>query len=299
MNKIQNYLILCLLMFQVTVGLSQQTGVEKTVGPEKGSLLIVGGGKVGPEIWGKFIELAGGASANIVVIPTAGDDSSINKGVSREKELLHQFGVRSVTVLHTRDAKEANTGKFVAPLKKATGIWFVGGRQWKLADAYLNTLAHREFNALLNRGGVVAGTSAGATIQGSFLLRGDTKGNEILVGDHLEGLDFIHNVAIDQHILKRNRQFDLIEVIKARPELLGIGIDESTAILVQKNAFEVLGDSYVAVYDINQINGNGKTEVGNYSTGGPFIFLSHGMQYDLGLRKVIKKSTNAVAASNN
>jgi cyanophycinase len=275
-------------VLQISAVFSQQLVKNTTTGPEKGAFLIVGGGKVGPEIWSKFIELAGGKAANIVIIPTAGDDSIINAGKSSEKAILTSLGVQSITILHSRDPKEANTAKFVEPLKKATGIWFVGGRQWKIADAYLNTKAHQEFNSLLERGGVIAGTSAGATILGSFLLRGDTKGNTILVGDHVTGLNFIHHVAIDQHILKRNRQFDLIEVIKARPELLGIGIDESTAILVQQNKFKVLGASYVAVY---------KNEAVSSTT--PFVFLQSGQQYDLRSREVIRETPAAhIVASN-
>lgn len=257
------------------------------VGPQKGALIIVGGGKVGPEIWARFIELAGGPNANIVVIPTAGEDSALAAGKSFEKELLQDLGVAQVTVLHTRDPKVANTEGFVAPLKKATGIWFPGGRQWKIADAYLHTLAEKEIKAVLTRSGVIGGTSAGATIQGSFLLRGDTKGNGILEGDHVQGLDLIHHSAIDQHILRRNRQFDLVGVIRTHPDLLGIGIDESTAIVVQKDTFEVIGNSYVAIYDIAHINEKQKSPTGEYSTDGPFYFLGRGQRFDLQQRKVI------------
>lgn len=280
MKTTKRLLLATLLLLAAQTGFSQKTPAVQTVGPEKGALLIVGGGKVGPEIWSRFIELAGGESANIIIIPTAGDDSTINRGIFKEKELLESLGVQTVSILHTRDPKVAETEQFAAPIKKATGIWFVGGRQWKIADAILNTRTHRELKNLLNRGGVIAGTSAGATIQGSFLLRGDTKGNSILVGDHLQGLDFIHNVAIDQHILKRNRQFDLIEVIRSKPELLGIGIDESTAILVQKDSFEVLGTSYAAVYESSKLD-----------SPAPFIFLGRGQKYDLKNRKVIATET--------
>ena len=96
------------------------------------------------------------------------------------------------------------------------------------------------------------GASAGATIQGSYLARGDTKTNTIMMGDHEEGLAFIKNVAIDQHLLKRNRHFDLIEIIQARPHLLGIGLDEDTAIVVRGDRFEVIGQSFVAIYDHNR-----------------------------------------------
>lgn len=269
--------------------LAQSATSARTIGPEKGALIIVGGGAMAPELWSRFIELAGGPSnANIVIIPTAGEDSAASKA-PRETERLQSLGVKTITVLHTRDPKVANQESFVAPLKKATGIWFVGGRHWRLADSYLNTLAHKEFNALLERGGVIGGTSAGATIQGSFMVRGDTKGNSIMIGDHTQGLDFIHNVTIDQHVLRRNRQFDMIDVIKSHPDLLGLGIDEGTAIVVQKNTFDVIGASYVAVYTADQINNNTKYPSGQNSTGGPFYFLGKGQKFDLQTRTVINQ----------
>lgn len=265
---------------------------EETVGPKKGALVIVGGGKVGDEIWDRFITLAGGKEkADIVVIPTAGEDSGIAKDGDRTVKTLKGLGVKHVTLLHTRDPKEADKESFVAPLKKATAVWFDGGRQWRIADAYLNTLTQKEFNAVLERGGVIGGTSAGASIQGSFLLRGDTKGNSILIGDHTQGLGFMHGVTIDQHILRRNRQFDLIEVIKTHPDLLGIGIDESTAIVVQQNTFEVIGASYAAVYTSGQIAGTQKSSTGEYGISGPFYFLREGQKFNLKERKVIDSSS--------
>ncbi|MES2003756.1 MAG: cyanophycinase [Bacteroidota bacterium] len=260
-----------------------------TIGPEKGSLIIIGGGNVGPEIWTKFVELAGGAAnANIIIVTTADEDSSISKGASTEKEALQKLGVQQISFLHTRDPKMANTEAFAEPLKKATGIWFRGGRQWKLADSYLHTRTQKAFNEVLERGGVIAGTSAGATIQGSFMVRGDTKGNSVMIGDHTEGLDFIHKVAIDQHQLKRNRIFDMVDVIKTHPDLLGIGLDESTAIVVQKDLFQVIGVSYVSIYDIDQINGQSKGPREQNSVAGPFYFLSKGQKFDLKLRKIVR-----------
>lgn len=279
------YIVLLLALFAGQLS-------AQTTGPEKGAVVIVGGGPISPDIWNRFIELAGGkANARVIVIPTAGDDSTLNASGQRTQKRLQELGVANVTLLHTRDPKQSNLESFVAPIRQATAVWFEGGRHWRLADSYLNTLAHKEFNALLGRGGVIGGTSAGATIIGSFMVRGDTKGNSIMVGDHTEGLAFVKNLTVDQHVLRRNRQFDLIEVIKARPELLGIGIDESTAVVVQKNTFEVIGNSLVGIYDINQINSNARYPSGQNSTGGPFYFLSKGQKFDLQTRKVINQST--------
>ncbi|PLK42497.1 cyanophycinase [Emticicia sp. TH156] len=286
----KRYILTTLAVFLVCRFAFSQQSASSFIGPERGSLVIVGGGKVPAEIWAKFIELAGGEGANIVVIPTAQGDSSIhaNKGFSPEKELLEKFGVATVKVLHTTNPTEANSEIFVAPIRKATGVWFVGGRQWRLADSYLNTLTHKALKDLLDRNGVIGGTSAGATIQGSFLLRGDTKANTVLEGDHVQGLDFIHNVAIDQHILPRNRQFDLIPVIRKYPSLLGIGIDESTAIVVKQNQFEVIGNSVVAIYDVTNFDGKKENPSGESGNNGPFYFLSKGQKFDLKARKTIK-----------
>ncbi len=263
-------------------------------GPEKGSLLIIGG-NVGStaSIWNKFTELAGGKEkAKIVVITAASGDSAAFDQKDVE-EIKKQTGIPNVVLLHTKDLREANSEKFVAPLRDATGVYFVGGRQWLIADSYLNTLTHQAFLDVLNRGGVIAGSSAGASIQGSFLWRGDTKGAEVLIGDHTQGLGFLKNSVIDQHLLKRNRQFDLLRLIKVAPQLIGIGLDEATAILVQGDTLQVIGKSYVAIYDYNTIIRSennpaaASTEDPTVSSG-PFFFLSEGQRYDLKNRKVIK-----------
>lgn len=282
-----------------TLGLSAQTPIvinEKSTtrhGPEKGSLLIIGGGAVGPEIWARFVELAGGKEkARIVVVTAAAGDSAALSSTHLES-IRKQSGVSRVTLLHTKNLTEANSDAFIAPLKEATGVYFIGGRQWRIADSYLNTRTHQAFFEVLNRGGVIAGSSAGASIQGSFLWRGDTKGADILVGDHTQGLGFLKNSAIDQHLLKRNRQFDLIDFIRQSPQLIGIGLDESTAIVVQQDQLEVLGKSYVAVYDYQTITGKGGSRVQgeqeNFTaSNGGFILLSQGQRYDLRERKVMR-----------
>jgi len=191
-----------------------------------------------------------------------------------------EAGAKNLTVVHTRDRAVADSEEFVRPIQEARGVFFSGGRQWRLADSYLNTRTHKELLALLDRGGVIGGSSAGATIQGSFLVRGDTKGNTTMVGDHVEGLGFLKNVGIDQHLLKRNRQFDMIEVIEKYPELLGIGIDEDTAIVVQGDRFDVIGQGYVAIYDQNKL----------IPPSGQFYFLAPGDRFDLKKREALRPS---------
>ena len=273
-------------------------------GPEKGALLIIGGNVQSTEsIWNKFTALAGGKDKAVIVVITAAIGDSAAFDQQDIDDIKKQTGIKNVTLLHTSNLAEANSEKFVAPLKQATGVYFIGGRQWRIADAYLNTLTHQAFFDVLNRGGVIAGSSAGATIMGSFLWRGDTKGAQILIGDHTQGLGFLKNSVIDQHLLKRNRQFDLVNFIKESPALIGIGLDEATAIFVQRDTMEVIGKSYVAIYDYNTITGN-NTKLANgapedfTSSSGPFFFLSQGQKYDLRNRKVIqpprRQATTAV-----
>lgn len=263
--------------------------IEPSFGPEKGTLLIIGGAARDPLFLNLFKEYAGGDNAKIIVVPTAYDDQQIEQdsGFIRLKSTFERAGFSNITVLHTRDTATANMEEFIAPIREASGVYFMGGRQWRIADGFLHTKAHAAFNKLLDRGGIIAGSSAGATIQGSYLARGDTKANTIMAGDHTEGLGFMKNVAIDQHILARNRQFDLFEIIDHHPQLLGIGLDENTGILVHYDRFKVVGQHYVAIIDGTRWSNERDTiyQLPKYSK--EFYFLKSGDQYDLRRRKVL------------
>ncbi|MDA0311568.1 MAG: cyanophycinase [Gemmatimonadetes bacterium] len=244
------------------------------VGPANGSLLIIGGALRSDEIYERFIELAGGPDAHIVMIPTAGGGEAYDDSFPG-LQAFRDHGANNLTVLHTTDPAEANTDAFVEPLKTATAVYFFGGRQWHLVDAYGGTKTEVELRRVLERGGVIAGSSAGASIQGSYLIRGDTSGSEVMMGDHERGFAYLRNVGIDQHVLRRNRQFDMIAVIEAHPELLGIGLDEDTGIVVTGDTFEVIGSSRVLIFDNQTTTGeNGK-----------FYFLAPGDHYNLATRQ--------------
>ena len=256
------------------------SGAAQEVGPARGALVIVGGGLRDQAIVERFIALAGGPDAPIVVIPTAGEGEQYDQywpGLGQ----LKAAGARNLTVLHTRDPAVANTAQFAAPLTTARGVWFPGGRHWRLADVYLNTLTRTEIANVLARGGVVGGTSAGATILGSYLVRGDTRTNTIMMGDHEVGFGFLRNTAIDQHLLRRNRQFDLIGVIEKHSALLGIGIDENTAIVVRGDTFDVMGQSYVAIFDHHRLLGSD----------GRFYLLQPGDRFNLHTREASRLAT--------
>lgn len=226
-------------------------------GPVKGYLLITGGA-TSPADFKHFMELAGGAKARVVVIPTA----SITKPVDQAalaKYCTPLLGLHC-SVLHTTDRKVADSAEFVAPIKGATGVWLVGGRHWRLADAYLGTRTLKELFNLLDRGGVVGGGSAGATIQGSYMVRASSNPDDnriMMAPGHEVGFGFFTNVTIDQHVDARHRENDLAPVMKAHPDLLGLGLDQSTSITVHGDVMTVNGPKRVAVWDGKDHDGKG------------------------------------------
>lgn len=257
-----------------------------TTGPPEGRLLIAGGAAIVP-ILERFIELAGGKDAPIVYIPTASGDIGDEAREARA-DGLRILGATNVSILHTTDPEIADTESFAKPLRGAQGVWFGGGRQWRIVDAYEGTLTETLFWNVLERGGVIGGSSAGATIQGSYLARGDTRNNQIMVGDHEVGFGFISNVAIDQHHIARNRHFDLFAILDRYPHLLGIGIDEGTAIEVSGNEFQVMGAGYVAIYDGTFWSREGSRLKQLPESNRLFYFLRPGDRYNLAQRRVIR-----------
>ena len=238
----------------------------------KGALLIIGGGGVTQNMIDSFVESAGGKEARLVVLPTAIDDAAARQ--SGVPSFLKRQKVKSITVLPQRWRDEVNGSVFKEALEKATGIWFGGGRQWRFVDAYENTKAVELFNAVLERGGIIAGSSAGASIQAEYMVRGDPLGNQVIMAEGYEhGLSFLKGVAIDQHLTQRGRLKDLRTVVKRFPQLLGIGLDETTAILVRKSKARVLGKN--AVFFLNPAS-NSESR------------LVEGQIYDLEKREVIE-----------
>jgi len=261
---------------------------EPEYGPAKGTLVIQGGGSdVGTGIFETFINRAGGLDAKIVVVPTAGGnrnpDGSIR--VYNEEQVLASWkkrGATNVRMLHTHDPKVADTEEFAKVLRDANAVWFDGGRQWNCVDSYANTLTLREFHKVLERGGVIGGSSAGATIQGDYLVRGAIAGSEIVMTpepEHEHGFAFLRKVAIDQHINTRNRWDDLIPVIKKYPNLLGIGLSEGTAIVVTGDRFEVIGKWKVAIHDNTHLYQPWEK---------PYYILSLGDMYNMKTRAIEK-----------
>jgi cyanophycinase len=226
-------------------------------GPPSGTLFIGGGGGLSITLIDKFIELGGGVDGRFVIVPTGGGNLDGTGAVrvyveSQVVSFWRTRGLKNVKMLHTHDPKIADTVEFAKVLSDATAVWFNGGRHHHIVDSYAGTLTYKEFHKVLERGGVIGGSSAGATIQGDYLVRGDSRTNTIVMTDepnHQKGFEFLRRSAIDQHIDTRNRWDDLIPVIKRYPNLLGIGLSEDTAIVVKGDQLEVMGKSKVAIHD--------------------------------------------------
>lgn len=250
----------------------------------KGTLIIGGGGGTPAEVWPRFVKAAGGPDANIVIIPTALGDPLPKQDYA--ERFFERAGVKNIEVIHTRDPQVANSEEFVEKIRKANGIWFSGGRQWRLVDSYFGTKAHAAMFDLLARGGVIGGSSAGASIQTEYMPRGNPLGNlDAMAEGYEQGLGFLPGVAVDQHFFRRKRQKDMTDLINTYPQLLGIGLDENTFIVVTGDTMEVIGKSKVAIYDRkNHPYPMGKED---------YFSLTHGDQYNLRERRIVAPMTPA------
>ncbi|MEQ1828489.1 MAG: Type 1 glutamine amidotransferase-like domain-containing protein [Pirellula sp.] len=266
----------------------RRDGIDRTLEPfppaevekpfvEFGTLMIVGGGGMPEGLMSQFVESAGGVeNAKLVYVPC-----EENERVAPNQSMVatwEKMGVKHTSFIHTKDRQQANDDEaFLEPLKDATGIWFGGGRQWNLADSYYGTKAHQRMKEVLRRGGVVGGSSAGASIQASYLARATPIENFKIMAPGYErgGLGFIRGVAIDQHFTQRRRQADMTQLVNRYPQLLGIGIDESTAIVVRGSVAQVVGKGKVHFYDRTQKVVPDRPD---------FLALEEGGSYDLAKR---------------
>ena len=255
-----------------------------TVGPARGTVIVVGGGAMGPEIYGKFIEAAGGPDALIIDVPTAGGDSVYGQNAPGTRG-WKQAGAKNVYVLHTTDRRLADSDSFAALVSKAGGVWFEGGRQFHLVDSYAGTKTERAFHDVLARGGVVGGSSAGASILGDFLVRGEPSNNNFIMDSpgYEKGFAFLRGVGIDQHVVARERLPDLADSIMPKyPNLLGISEDEGTAWVVRGDTATIIGRNKAFVYGAKEPNDEGK----------PFLTLHPGDQFNLATRRLMHRAAD-------
>ena len=226
----------------------------------RGSLVIVGGGPRGEAITEKFISLAGGQGrARILVLPMA---SSLPETGPESVEEFEKHGVKAWSMNLTREqAMDAATRR---SLDSATGIWFPGGDQVRIMAVLDGTPTADAIRARYAAGAVVGGTSAGAAVMSTPMITGDERAPGGVRRDTTQsfitiaredivlasGLGLVPGVVVDQHFLRRRRHNRLISVVLEHPALLGIGIDESTALVVEPGKpWSIIGESAAIVYD--------------------------------------------------
>ncbi|MCL4839236.1 MAG: cyanophycinase [Thermoanaerobaculia bacterium] len=214
-----------------------------------GHLLLIGGGPRPPAVMAKFVALAGGPAAPIVVFPTASELA--DTGAVYERELA-ALGAERVEALPVHDRRDAARADLVAKVEAAGGIFFSGGDQRRITAALLGTPLGRAVEAAYRRGAVVGGTSAGLACMSELMLTGEGEFDGVRAGavEVVPGLGLLAGVVLDQHFLARQRLNRLLAVILERPALLGIGVDEATAIWVRPDGtLEVMGESQAVVVD--------------------------------------------------
>jgi len=229
-------------------------------GPGSGTLFIVGGGAQPPELVARFVELAG-ANPRIAVVPMA--SGSAEEGGREKAEQLRGLGADAFSLNITKE--QANSDSVVRLIESATGIWFGGGDQARLTAVLRGTAALRAIHARYRAGAVVGGTSAGAAIMSDSMITGDQirPGEDTVgyFGDEFPriarktiviapGFGFLPSTIVDQHFVRRERHNRLISAVLERPTMLGVGIDESTALRVDPDGrWAVEGASTAVIYD--------------------------------------------------
>jgi len=244
---------------------------------QEGWLVIIGGGKRPDYVMKEIIKLAGGNRSQILIVPAASEDQLDSSLYAR-----HQFescGAENVRYIILKK-EEVDNPENLSIVKRSKAIFFTGGDQNRLTSFLLGTKFLEEIKRIYREGGVISGTSAGAAAMSKIMITGD----ELLVKEEkkdeeqgfrtikrnniktAEGFGFLENVIIDQHFIKRKRLNRLISLVLENPNILGVGIDEETAIIVEKGKrFQVLGEGTVMIFDARKAKEISDDKNGNIS----------------------------------
>ena len=215
-----------------------------------GHLVLIGGGKKPDIVMRKFIELAGGENAPIVVIPTASEAEDTPQYY--EDLFRKELGSTDVVVLPIREKADASRPDLIAAAARARGIFFGGGDQSRITRALLATPVLDAIREAYRNGAVIGGTSAGTACQSRHMITGEGDFTVIRAGsvELVEGLGFIEGIILDQHFIARQRSNRLMSVVLEHPDHLGVAVDEDTAAWFRPDGtFEVMGDRSVMVID--------------------------------------------------
>lgn len=268
-----------------------------------GELIAIGGGedkKGEMRILKKFVEMAGGEKARIVVMTVATDHPDTAR--ARMRRVFKKLGVKEVNTLDVSKREHAELKHGVKLVKQATGLYFTGGDQLHITSLMGGTALQEIMHERYEKDLIIAGTSAGAAMMGnSMILNGHGEEQPRLSGIEIgPGMDLIIGVMVDTHFSQRGRHGRLLTAVAHYPQALGIGIDENTAIIVKKNEFEVIGEGAVTVIDGSQMNFTNAPDVrsgGNLALSGVKVhILPEGYKFSLTERcMVIPKKPRAAA----
>ncbi|WP_094605382.1 Cyanophycinase [Sporomusa silvacetica DSM 10669] len=265
-----------------------------------GSLLIIGGheDKVGEcLILRQFIDMAGGRNSQIVVIATATGQPRL---VGNEyRQLFSSLGVATVTIMAIVDREAANQQEQAEIIKQATGIFFTGGDQLRFTSILGGSAVDAAIRAAFRQGAVIAGTSAGAAVMSETMIvagnSNDTPKKSSLI--MAQGMGFLTEGVVDQHFAQRGRINRLLEAVAQNPHVLGIGIDEDTALVVGPDRLcQVIGSQTVTIIDGKGIIYSNISESNRYQPLAISNVLLHilpaGFGFDLNLRLPLQLATN-------
>ena len=225
----------------------QDTGEE-----HPGPLFAIGGAEdklKKRSVLRQFIAAAGGDEARVVVVPTA---SALGpEVVDVYAAVFGALGAKEVTAVRPETRVEADDPATVATLDRATGIFMTGGNQLKLSAVVAGTAFGEAIRASNARGVAVGGTSAGASILAEHMIAFGRPGStpRQRMGQLAAGLGLIPQAIVDQHFAQRNRYGRLLSLVAQSPALLGIGIDEDTAAIIEGDRLRVAGRSVVTIID--------------------------------------------------
>jgi cyanophycinase len=267
-----------------------------------GHLVLDGGGRSLPEIRQHAIELAGGPNARMLLVPHAAGDHA-DPDLAEIIEFWRGQGVKSVDVLDLTDRERA-----IDQINRADFIWMTGGNQVRLVEELQKAKVVDALRARFQKGAVVGGTSAGAAAAstvmiGGYLGRRDTpEGRRPLL---LPGLGLWPEAIVDQHFRQRDRALRLKSAVADHPALVGVGIDESTAIIVSGNRLTVIGKGEVSVLDPRKVtrpsletaNGGGETgpkDAKSESAEPAVTILRGGSEFDFATGKLVSKTPATV-----
>lgn len=254
--KLKSFYFLLLIAFLLCLNCSERKIHEINA---KGHLFIIGGGNRTEIMMKRFIELANGfENGKILIIPMASADPA--ETGEYQANQLKQLGAKKVAFLVIL-REQAMADSSLKKLEGVTGIFFSGGVQTRLMGKIGGTPFANKIFQLYREGAVIGGTSAGAAVMSEVMITGDEKRpdkDKDIFFNRIEGayivtetgFGFLNNVVIDQHFVRRKRNNRLISVIIENPQLVGVGIDESTAVIVDcYQTFEVIGENSVIFYD--------------------------------------------------